>query len=287
MSIRKILVPVDGTLASRPVLETAFAVARHLACHVECLHVRPDPREAVPLLGEGISGAMIEDLIALAERESANRAAVARAMFDEVQSVRGIPVTGEPSMAGPSTGWVEMVGREDDAVVMRGRLADLVVVGRPKPEAETSSGQILRAALFESGRPVMLCPDVQPAATATRVAIAWNASAEAARTVFFALPLLCKAESVTVYTVGTDETPAEAAGELVTYLAWHGVAARLGSVASGSGPVGGRVLEACAEAGIDLLVMGAYTHSRLRELILGGVTHHVLSRATVPLFMAH
>lgn len=285
MSIRKILVPVDGTDATRFSLETAFLLGRDVEAHIEALHVRADPRLAVPLVGEGMSGAMIEELIELTEKETAARAVRAREMFDLARESSGLPVSEIPSKTGPTTSWMEVVGAEEEIVVQRGRLADLLVVARPTALAENPSAVTFNAALFESGRPVLVAPLDPPQSLGRRVAISWNGSAQAARAVSAALPLLTRAEAVLILNVDTDDTAGEGAAGLTEFLAWHGVSAEHRAAPKGDGPVGAAIIQACADA--DLLVMGAYTHSRLRQLILGGVTRHVLERATLPLLMAH
>ncbi len=285
MSIRKIVVPVDGTDATRLSLDTAFRLGRDAEAHVEVLHAQPDPRLAVPLIGEGMSGAMIEELIELTERETAARAVKAREMYERAREASGIPVSEAPSKAGPTTAWMSVVGAEDEIVVQRGRLADLLVVARPTSQMEAPSAVTFNAAVFESGRPVLVAPLEPAASLGRRVAISWNGSAEAARAVSAALPLIARAESVLILIVETGDTAAADADGLREFLAWHGIAAEQRAMAKDEGSVGAAIITACADA--DLLVMGAYTHSRLRELILGGVTRHVLERATPPLLMAH
>jgi nucleotide-binding universal stress UspA family protein len=286
MSIRKILAPC-GSAAAAAVVETAFALARPFAAHVEVLHVRPDPRDTVPLLGEGVSGTLIEELIALAEREAGTRAAAAKAVFQEACQAHAMALADTPAGGAPSARWVELTGRIDDVVVARGRLADLLVIARTGPETEAGWAVTLNAALFESGRP-LLVPAAGPGGKLGRsVAVAWNASAEAARSVAAAMPFLSRAETVTVLTVATEGTPGQVASDLIDYLCWHGVDARSIDVAAETGPVGARLLSACTDAGADLLVLGAYTHSRIRELILGGVTRYVLAHAALPLLITH
>jgi nucleotide-binding universal stress UspA family protein len=277
---------MGATEAGRQALEAALAVAAALSAHVEVVHVRPDPQDSVPLLGEGVSGAMVEELIILTEKEAAARATTAKRHFEECRSRRGIAVVHTPSLAGPSTRWVEIVGRENDVTATQGRLADLIVVGRSHSEADSAAAATLHAALFESGRPVLVVPEFAPE-IGKRIAIAWNGSSEAARSVSAALPFLNRAEAVLLFSVATERTSADAVVGLIDFLAWHGISAMPEALPEGAGSVGQRILEAASAARIDLLVMGAYTHSRLRQLILGGVTHDVLSRARLPLLMAH
>ena len=289
MPIRKIIVPIDGTGATELSLDTAFQLARDLEAHVEVVHARPDPRLAVPLLGEGMSGAMIEELIDLTEKESAARAGAARDMFDRACETGGMALSDTPPTAGPTTGptagWVEVTGAEDDVLVRRGRLADLLVVARPTEHGDAPSAVSFNAAVFESGRPVLVAPTEAVATVGRRVAISWNGSAEAARAVSAAMPVLKRAESVRILNVDSDDTAGEGAASLTEFLGWHGVSAESRTISADQGPVGAAIIAACGDA--DLLVMGAYTHSRLLQLILGGVTRHVLENAKLPLLMAH
>lgn len=286
MPIKKILVPLDGTEVAGPVLHTAFSVCRDLSAHLEVLHVRADSKNAVPLLGEGMSGAMIEEMIDLAEQEAATRADKARAMFDKVLAEYGFPVRELPGMDGPSAAWVERTGREDEATAQRGCLSDLIVVARPTPESDVSCRMTLNAAIRESGRPVLVIPPGEAKPMGKKVAIAWNGSAEAARAVRLSMAFVCSADEVLVLTAEGSTTRAASASELADYLAWHGISAKTKTVAIADRAGGEDLLRECADEKIDLLMMGAYTQSRVRQLILGGVTRHVLSEATLPVVMA-
>lgn len=285
MPIRKMVVPVDGTDATQLSLDTAFLLGRALEAHIEVLHARPDPRLAVPLVGEGMSGAMVEELIELTERESAARSVRARGMFDRALEASGVPVSEAPPATGTTARWMEVEGSEEEVMIARSRLADLLVVARPTAHMEAPSVVAFNAAVFESGRPVLVAPMDPPRSIGKRVAISWNGSAEASRAVSAALPLLLRAESVLIFKVDSDDMSEDGAMDLAEFLAWHGVSAEHRVIPRGEGAVGAAIIGACADA--DLLVMGAYTHSRLRELILGGVTRQVLEKATLPLLMAH
>lgn len=288
MPIRKILVPIDGTAATQLSLDTAFQFARDGEAHVEVMHARADPRLAVPLVGEGMSGAMIEELIDLTEKESAVRAAAAHDMFEQARETGGIALSDTPATGpatGPTASWAEEVGAEDEILVRRGRLADLLVVARPTAHAEAPSVVSFNAAVFESGRPVLVAPTRPVASMGRRVAISWNGSAEAARAVSAAMPLLKRAESVRILNVDTEDAAGEGNASLAEFLGWHGVSAEHRAILAEEGPTGAAIIAACGDA--DLLVMGAYTHSRLLQLILGGVTRHVLENSQLPLLMAH
>jgi len=139
--------------------------------------------------------------------------------------------------------------------------------------------------LFDSGRPVLIAPQIAPANIGTRVCIAWNGTAEAAAAVLAALPWLQRANAVRVLGADDYQRRGPAADELIPYLALHGIDAEAARFRSLNNSVGAGLLGAVREFGADLLTMGAYSHSRLRQLILGGVTRHVLEHASLPVLM--
>jgi nucleotide-binding universal stress UspA family protein len=292
MAIKTVLAPVDGSAAAQTALQCAFSFAQGFNAHLEALHIRPDPKAAVPLLGEGMSGAMIEEMISLAERENNERAEAARKLFDEACKVFNVTPSNakpDPTTAGKtlSVSWREETGREEECIARLGRLNDVVACGRPVEGSETPSVSTLNAALFETGHPVLLTPPNGATDFGRKVAIAWNGSAEASRAVRMGLPILVAAEKVSIVTAETDKTAADTAKDLADYLAWHGVNADPVFFSPAGHVVGEAMLLECGKVGADMLVMGAYTHSRVRQLILGGVTSHVLSAATIPVLMSH
>lgn len=287
MPINSLLVPISGTDASKAAMDVAFTVAKELQAHIDALHVRPDSRDAVPILGEGVSGALIEEIMDVAETEAGERAGKARAMFDEFIKRYGVAVVDGPTTGRASASWVEVTGREDEVTTLRGRLSDATVVSRPTPETDIAATMTLNAALFDTGRPVLVAPPGFSGSVGTRIAISWNGSAEAARSIGAAMPLIERAREVVVLTAVGEVQSAPTIPDMLTYLAWHGVKATTHTLQSVNKIVGDVLLKDCAQIGADLLVMGAYTRNRLRQMILGGVTRHVLENATIPLFMSH
>lgn len=283
MAIRKILVPINGGTPARVALTTALLLARRLDAHIKALHVGIDPVDSIPLIGEGVSAAMLEELFDINKREAQARAADARQVFDSVVSEAGLSVVSEPAAHGVSLAFSQTIGHPDDIIASEGRLADLLVLPRPRSDTEASEAS-LEAALFETGRPVLIAPQQTPSTIGDHVVIAWNASVEAARAVAFALPILRLAKQTTVMTVADAQTEEELPKQLADYLAWHGIVATPRMIL-GAGSAEDALTQAARDT--DLLVMGAYTTSRLRELILGGVTRHMLDTATMPLLLAH
>lgn len=288
MDIKVILTPLYGVPADDSALAAARTVSQRFSSHVGVLHVRADPRTMIPYIGEGMSGALIEEMIASAEQQADERAARVRKTFDAWREKAGLPLKEAPAADGPSCGWIETVGRPDSAIARFGRTADLIVVSRPDGEnAVTTVTEGLEAALLESGRPLLVAPLASGAGIGMNVAIAWNGGAEASHAVAAALPFLKTAKAVTIVTVGDACPPEAGAGALAGYLAHHGIKADVRAIEAEPGKTVGETLIAAASAvGADLMVMGAYTHSRLRELVFGGVTREVLA-AEMAVLMAH
>jgi nucleotide-binding universal stress UspA family protein len=289
MSYKVILSPVDGGETCKRALTSAYEIAKSSDGHIQALHVKTDSKEAVPLLGEGMSGSMIEEMIDLADRDANERAHAAKAMVDEFAANNNIPITDDPAgVAGPSLAWVLEEGREDERIANRGRVVDLIVMGQPSDEAIHPSLLTLHAAIFETGRPVLMLPANAPDVVGKNVVIAWNGAAEAANAVAGAMPLIAGAGKVTILSVDTEKSVSRIGGEaLAYYLGCHGVAAECRSVNAEKAPVGQVITNFCSETGADLLIMGAFTHSRLIQVILGGVTRYVIANASVPVLMIH
>lgn len=290
MAVRFILVPVTGGEGDAVVLDAAVALAERFGAHIEVLHPELDPRDAVPFLGEGASGALIQQIMEAAQRDSVGRTARARATFEAWRQRVNLPfAAASGGQSGPTVSWREDIGPEDELVGRRGRLADLIVVPQP-----TSAGNVVptvsfEAALLDTGRPVLAVP-LAPGALARMatgpVLVAWNGSVESARAISAAIPLLSTAERVAVLSVVENDKAADG-GKVVEYLAWHGIKADLLPPTRKQANVGAQILAEAAALNAGLLVMGAYTRSRLRRMVFGGVTEHVLANATIPAFMVH
>lgn len=288
MSIRIVLTPVFGGAADAGALAAGLGIARRFQAHLSALFVRIDPIDAIPIVGEGVSPAVIDQLTEAAAAEIDRQRAAATATFEAACRAAGIPIAERaPDLRGPSAVWREEIGRRDEVVPRRARVCDLVVFGRAQDDASPDRAAVLEATLFGAGRPLLLVPSEPPAEIGERVVIAWNDGAEAARAVAGALPFLDSAKAVHVLTAGTRRTAPEVGQDLVGYLQWRGIAADCEQVASTNGPVAEALLQAAAGIGADLLVMGGYGRTRLSELVLGGVTRHVLSHPTIPVLMAH
>jgi len=274
-AIKNILAVVDDATSSRITLQAALKVARHLGSRLEALHVRPDPVAALPLVGEAMSGTMVEEMMTIAARDADARAAAVRAVYDEVTARAGI-----------GGAWIEDVGAVERVLALRACRGDLLMVARPEPETETVTLPTVNAALLQSGRPVLVVPPGDMPPGFSRVALFWNGSIEATRAVAAALPFLVAAEQVLVLRVEEEEWFAPT-DDLESYLANHGVKAVVSQVLPRNAPTGEALLAAAHANNAHLMIMGAYTRSKLRQLILGSVTGHVMRHATLPVLLSH
>jgi nucleotide-binding universal stress UspA family protein len=286
MAIRKLLLPLTGTDAGEAALVTALICARTWHAHVMALHVRVDSRDVAPLAGEGLSGAMIEEMMSATEKESSDRASAVHAMFDRFVLDNDVLLAEARRGADAATAsFATVTGREEDLVAQQARLADLTIVPHPEAGEDVSSSDALHAVLFDSGRPVLIAPMVAPATVGRRVCIAWNGTAESAASVHAAMPWMQRAEAVRVLTADGYQRRGPGVKELLPYLALHGIEPEVATFRPIDKEVGAGLLASAREFRADLLSMGAYSHSRLRQLILGGVTRHVLENADLPVMM--
>ena len=280
------MAPLSGVEGGDASLETALSVGKHLDAHVEAYHVSLDSGESVAYLAEGMTSAMIQDIMQAVDKEGGERARRAHRQFDDACKRAGASVTPARSAEGFSASFAAATGRENDLIALRGRLSDLIVAGR-REDDDGAARSILEIALLETGRPVLVTPPRPALSFGHFVGVAWNGSAEAARAIGAGLPFLSEAEEVTVLVVPEGGRVGPTVEDLIAYLACHGVNANARHIETGGEGVGKEILSEAKAAGADMLVMGAYTHSRLRHLIFGGATSAVLDHTDIPVLMAH
>ena len=276
--MKAILVPVEPHPATASVLDAALLAARRFGGTVEGFALRPAPVEYVPI--DMIGGLAWH----VDERADRSAAVESRAVFELHMGERGIPRAGGEA---PGWRWYDEAPSGDGFAGSRARVFDLTVLGRPGPDPGAPRLSTLEVVLFESGRPILIVPPAAPAALGETIVVAWNGSTETARATAFAMPFLTRARRVVVLTVEGGTVPGPTGEEMCRSLRLNGVPAepmRVKPDRRGSGEV---FLHTAASLGCDLLVKGAYTQSRLRQMIFGGATSHILSAATVPVLMAH
>ena len=286
MSLRTILVPVRGDGKGEGVLDHALCLARRHAAHLEVLHCRPRPEDLIPF-GIFVPASLRKEIVSSAGTLANEEEHKVRSFFESYCSQRALPVIEAAPWPrdGVSATWREETGKQAKIIGVRGRLADLIAVAKPD-RAQNLGLNTLEAALLESGKLVLMCPPGPVESVGARIAVAWNGSAEASRAVTVALPLLKKAESVTILS-GEGASLAVSAEEAQAYLAVHDIACELRKFSAAPTAVGQALLAGAKQASADCLLMGAYGQSRQRELVMGGVTQYVVDHADMPIFLMH
>ena len=267
--LRDIVVHADDTQAGTARLAFAARLARLWEAHLVAVHVQPSTQ-----LPSRVTAWAGEQIIEVLRAQMAER--TARVAQKIASAGRAEGVTIENRFA---------EGIPEDRLIAHARHGDLTVVGQP----DVGGAEIIEAMLYGSGRPLLIVPK---AGTYTpvfkHVLVAWNASREAARAVGDALPILRRAEKVTILSADPEGTARRIPGaDIAVHLARHGVAATTSATFAGDLAVGDALLNRAADLGADLLVMGGYGRSRTREAIFGGATRHILDHMTLPVFMSH
>lgn len=288
MSYRTVLAPVAYEQPAQITLEAALMLAKAFNAHVNAVHVRFDPAGPMPYVAGPMPTELLVQISENAERVATVRAAAVRKVFDAAVAKAGVKVVDKAARgATPSAAWREAVGNLDYRYGVEGRIHDISVVSRPAADDIDNNIDILEGLLFNSGRPVLMVPPEPLKSIGQTVVVAWKAGLEAARAVAAAMPFLQAAKRVIILTVNERDGDEPSAQDLANSLAWHGIQADLVDTKEEGLSDGKTILKAAAGVNGDLIVMGAYSHSRLRELILGGVTQDVVSEAKVPVLMCH
>lgn len=275
MAYKDILVYADGSKAAPVRLDVAAALAAKYKAHLTALHVQLAPYVPVDF-GAGVPAALIEWQEKFMTEQAENaKEQVAAAQRRSGQEIEYRLVKGEMA----------------PVALLHARYADLAVVSQAGLTSEelTAADELPETLVMGSGRPTLIVPRYGKfASMGERVLVAWSRTRESTRAVHDALPLLTRAKAVTVMEVNPGKDDAHIAGaDIALHLARHGVKAEVASTTASDIEVGDAILSRAADLGADLLVMGAYGHSRLREFAFGGVTLHILKHMTVPVLMSH
>ena len=288
MTYRSILAVLNGTGTDTATMSVVDRIAGKFNAHVEALHIRSDPMSFVSYTGDAMSVDVYSRIIEAAEQETAARAEVARKAFEAWAEKNSIALLDtSDGLDRVTASWREQTGNEADLVAANGRVHDLVILGPSSDDVGAAHDSAIEKAMFDTGRPVLLGASAPVQGIGTRIVVLWNGSAEAARAVDAALPLLSQADQVHILSVNEDAGPEPAQSGLARYLAWHGIKAALTTFEPDERLIGEALLAEVRRLEADLIVMGAYGHSRLRELVLGGVTRYMLTEDHPPIFAAH
>jgi nucleotide-binding universal stress UspA family protein len=286
MPIKTILLPLGEKDRDDALLDTALAAAKRFKAHLDVLHVEPDAESLLPYATIGLSESMRASVrtAALQQHEEATRAL--QQIVDRACVRNGVSMAkrGEhPKKV--SADWLVETGSQAELIAQFGRLADLIILARPariSPPPRT-----VDAALRETGRPVLMLPPGPFDSIGDRIVIGWNGSKEAAQAVAAARPVLREAGAVTVLTTEKRQKRRPNGDDLLSYLSCHDITATLSIMDTRSRSVPEALLANARELNADLLVLGGYSRHRLREVIMGGVTRHLLAESDIPIMMVH
>lgn len=274
MTLKSILALADGT-DLHSVLSAAVGLTARLSGRLDVLHIKAAPSDMLPIGIEGMTGETIDEITSAARKPIEARCARAKAEYDRTCAGSGQPVY-----------WKEVIGRPGRTLSVASRFADLLVLALPERGSPSTLLEAVDTAMFESGRPVVFIPANVPSAIGNRIMLAWNGSTQAALAVSAALPLLHLAAQVDIVQIGDIGKDAPSS-DLALYLALHGIKSSVHAIDFGVRDIGGALIDAAERCDCDLIVMGAYGHSRLRERILGGATRDMLANSSWPILMRH
>jgi nucleotide-binding universal stress UspA family protein len=281
MSMKTVLVPTESHDGMQSALETALVLAQRFDSYIEGFALLWGVSDLVAV--DTFSGVPVETYKQDLEEEAKR----ARQTFESFMREHRVP----RSSGGPvslSFGWLDDMRDFEGFVGSYGRVFDVIVMSRPNANSTGRHNRAIESGLFESGRPILLSPPSPPSRIATNALVPWNGSTEQARATALAMPLLQQANRVTVLTViGGSGVPGPSAEQVIQYLGRNGITAESVTVGLDGGTTGEAILAAATSLGCDLLIKGAYTQSRLRQMIFGGATRHVMMNAALPVLLAH
>jgi nucleotide-binding universal stress UspA family protein len=278
--MKSILVPVEDHGIVEPQLEAALHLGRIFESYIEGIAITPDYPVVLPVdIAIGVPSPITPE----------NRLEMARACRERFEAFM---ITKEvqrasPGISGLSSGWRQDGLMEDAFLGAYGRVFDITVVGRPDGSNGQTRLSTVESALFDTGRPVLIAPPTRFQTFGETVVIAWNRSTETARAVLGAMPILAKARRIIVLELEDWGVAGPSASELVRSLRMRDLPAEAMVAADPSNRPGEAILSEAKALGCDLLVKGAYTQSRLRQMFFGGATSHILNATTLPVLMAH
>jgi nucleotide-binding universal stress UspA family protein len=278
MAYKDLLVHVDDTRACAGRIKAAVELAVAHEAHLTGIYVIGEPPPS-----SLVSGYMPPDTLIMLQQRARERAEAALTRFADLAKRSQISFESQIDRV--------LYTAMADAIATNVRYADLAILGQADPEEGEAPSSLPEEVTLSSGRPSLVIPYIGPAATlGQRVSVAWNASPEAARALNDALPILERAQAVDVVMVNSNDEPAhgeQPGADIALHLARHGIKVEVQRIETRDLDPANAILSHVADRGSDLLVMGAYGHSRLRELVLGGVTRTILREMTVPVLIAH
>ncbi len=275
MTLKSLLVFVNDAKSSLSRVDLALSVARDHDAHLTGIGILAPPTPAAYSSAE-----LSPELLLSIVDESRERLSAAETVFRDAVKRAGWEARSD---------WQKEKGFVADLLGLHARYADLTIIDRDDPyKGPVGSPSLQEEMLLRTGRPLMVVPQtVEAQQIGRRLMIAWNGSRESARAVADAIPFIENADQVRVLCANPDDIGDLPGADITAHLARHNTAVEATTLEVSSRSVGEAIAEAAADWSADLIVMGAYGHSRLREYVMGGVTRHMLHESKIPLLMSH
>lgn len=287
--MKSILVPISNRPESKTALLAAADLAGRLDANITACHLRPHRQKdmdyntpvGIPLFGSP-KNQWIEQLH---KKSTAAAARETKKFFHELVPGTGLRIVKRTPLGASGTAiWQEKVGSPDRLMSIIGPVNDLTVLSRPSAKGGVAR-MFANAALLRSSRPVLFLPPRQSKAPGKRIAIAWHQGAETGRLVTAAMPMLQAADQVTIIHCGPEILLGPKSSHLKIYLRNWGINAKV--IASRGHKEEAELMAAYRDTRSDLLLMGAYSRARLREIVFGGMTEYMMWKAKIPLLIQH
>ncbi len=286
MYMKSIYLALSGETDGESAADAAFSLTKEFNAHLVGSDTVAETGPFLDQTGVGMMAAYYDELYQTAEKVQSHKRGQASELFETVRQAKDVTLKAKPDNYGPTCYWHAHDG-DADVVARLGRLADVIIIACPGERSSYADLRTLEQAVFDARRPVFMIPagaEVNPGDPAL---VAWNGSAEAACALINAVPLLAKSKQITLLQVGDLEPGTTAITEAEAYLRLHGVGATTKTMDSGKAPIPDPPPDEASAMGAGYLVMGAYTHNPWRELVLGGVTQHMIKHTKLPTFLAH
>ncbi len=265
-------------------LRGALSLTCFFNAHLNVVHAQSKPSDRLENELFALPSSVRERIVSIMDEGAHDEQEEHKAHFLELCEQHGVVLSDQPQGGKPSASWRDFEGARSEMVALQGRVSDLIIIPHSKSGGATLT---FEEAILHTGRPVLLVPRGMWEFKLSKVLIGWNGGLEVARAVQQSLPFLSRASSVTIAVSQDKADNRPTAQDLVSYLDHHGIASDIRELDSVSVSAGEGLLKLVSDTGCDFLVAGGYSHTRLRQSILGGVTSHLLKHADVPVLMAH
>ena len=286
MFMKSIYLALSGEAQAESAADAAFTLAQEFKARLIGSDTVTETGPFLDQTGVGMMATYYDELYQTAEKVQAHKRTTAAKIFETARDKHGTPLTTNPNAEAATCHWHAHDG-DVDVVARLGRLADIIVIACPGERSSYADLRTLEQAVFDAKRPVIMVPQGAAIDPKAPVLVAWNGSAEAARALINAVPLLSKSSNVVVVQIGELDLGMTALTEADAYLKLHGISATTKTIDKGKKSVSDILASEVSEIGAGCIVMGAYTHNPWREMVLGGVTQHMIKNAGLPVLFAH